>query len=126
MNIECEKEKMIFRNENNGKVFYSIGLSKKNQDGKYTSGYITCRFPKDANIENKTKIKILNAWLDFWVDDKKITHPYIFINKYEITEIGNIPKNVKSERSNEGIQLNDEEIDKVFSGKDEVELTLPF
>ena len=125
MNIECEKEKMIFRNEKDGKVFYSIGLSKKNQDGKYTSGYIACRFPKNANIENKTKIKILNAWLDFWVDDKKITHPYIFINKYEMILDG-IPKNIKSERSDEGIQLNDEEIDKVFNGENEVELTLPF
>ena len=124
MNIECEKEKMIFRNEKDGKVFYSIGLSKKNQDGKYTSGYISCRFPKDANIPNKTKIKILNAWLDFWVDDKKITHPYIFINKYEILS-DDIP-NVKSNYSDDGIQLTDEEIDKAFSGNDEVELTLPF
>ena len=124
MNIECEKEKMIFRNEKDGKVFYSIGLSKKNQDGKYTSGYMPCRFPKDANIENKTKIKILNAWLDFWVDDKKITHPYIFINKYEMILDG-IP-NMKSENSEKGVQLTDEEIDKAFSGKDEVELTLPF
>ena len=124
MNIECEKEKMIFRNEKDGKVFYSIGLSKKDQNGKYTSGYIPCRFPKDTNIENKTKIKILNAWLDFWVDDKKITHPYIFINKYEIILDG-IP-NMKSERSDEGIQLNDEEIDKVFNVENEVELTLPF
>ena len=124
MNIECEKEKMIFRNEKDGKVYYSIGLSKKNQDGTYTSGYITCRFPKNANIENKTKIKILNAWLDFWVDDKKITHPYIFINKYEILS-DDIP-NVKSNYSDDGVQLSDEEIDKAFSGKDEVELTLPF
>ena len=124
MNIECEKEKMIFRNEKDGKVFYSIGLTKKNQDGKYTSGYITCRFPKNANIENKTKIKILNAWLDFWVDDKKITHPYIFINKYEILS-DDIP-NVKSNYSDDGIQLTDEEIDKAFSGKDEIELDLPF
>ena len=124
MNIDCEKEKMIFRNENNGKVFYSIGLSKKNQDGTYTSGYITCRFPKNANIENKAKIKILNAWLDFWVDDKKITHPYIFINKYEILS-DDIP-NVKSNYSDDGVQLTDEEIDKVFNNKNEVELTLPF
>ena len=124
MNIECEKEKMIFRNEKDGKTYYSIGLSKKNQDGTYTSGYITCRFPKDANIENKTKIKILNAWLDFWLDDKKITHPYIFINKYEILS-DDIP-NVKSNYSDDGIQLTDEEIDKAFSGKDEIELDLPF
>lgn len=122
MNIECEKEKMIFRNEKDGKVFYSIGLSKKNQDGKYTSGYIACRFPKNTNIENKTKIKILNAWLDFWVDDKKITHPYIFINKYEMILDG-IP-NMKSEHSEKGVQLTDEEIDKAFSGNDE--LALPF
>ena len=124
MNIECEKEKMIFRNEKDGKVFYSIGLSKKNQDGKYTSGYMPCRFPKDANIENKTKIKILNAWLDFWVDDKKITHPYIFINKYEILS-DDIP-NVKSNYSDDGVQLSVEEIDKVFNNKNEDELTLPF
>ena len=124
MNIECEKEKMIFINEKDGKAYYSIGLSKKNQDGTYTSGYITCRFPKNANIETKTKIKILNAWLDFWVDDKKITHPYIFINKYEILS-DDIP-NVKSNYSDDGIQLTDEEIDKAFSGKDEIELDLPF
>ena len=124
MNIECEKEKMIFRNEKDGKIYYSTGLSKKNQDGKYTSGYIPCRFPKDANIENKTKIKILNAWLDFWVDEKKITHPYIFISKYEILS-DDIP-NVRSNYSDDGVQLTDEEIDKAFSGKNEVELTLPF
>ena len=34
-----------------------------------------------------------------------------------------LPKNLKSERSDEGIQLNDEEIDKVFNGE---ELQLPF
>ena len=121
MNIECEKEKMIFRNEKDGKAYYSIGLSKKNQDGTYTSGYITCKFPKNANIENKTKIKILNAWLDFWVDDKKITHPYIFINRYEI--LSNDIPNVKSNYSDDGIQLTDEEIDKAFSSE---ELNLPF
>ena len=34
--------------------------------------------------------------------------------------------NMKSEHSEKGVQLTDEEIDKAFSGKDEVELTLPF
>ena len=34
--------------------------------------------------------------------------------------------NVKSNYSDDGVQLTDEEIDKAFSGKDEVELTLPF
>ena len=34
--------------------------------------------------------------------------------------------NVKSNYSDDGIQLTDEEIDKAFSGKDEIELALPF
>ena len=37
-----------------------------------------------------------------------------------------IPQNIKSDHSEEGVQLTDEEIDKVFNNKDEVELTLPF
>lgn len=97
MNIECDKSKKIFRNEKDGKVSYSIGLNRKNQDGTYTRGYITCRFPKDANIPNKTELYIVNAWLDFWVDDKKITHPYIFINKYTLKEDVQVPSNIKSE-----------------------------
>lgn len=86
MNIEDNRTKTIFRNENNGKVNYRIGLNKRNQDGTYTSGYMSCKFPSKADIPNKTKIKIVDAWLDFWVDDKKATHTYIFINKYEILE----------------------------------------
>ena len=124
MNIECDKPKKIFRNEKDGKVYYSIGLSRKNQAGTYTNGYMPCSFPKNADIPNKTELYIVNAWLDFQVDNKKITHPYIFINKYEILS-DDIP-NVKSNYSDDGIQLTDEEIDKAFSGKDEIELDLPF
>lgn len=108
MNIECEKEKMIFSREVNGKIYYSIGLSKKNQDGTYTNGYINCRFPKNASFKNQTKIKIISAWLDFYVDDKNITHSYIFINKYEL--VADIPQNIKSKASDDGIQLSDEDL----------------
>lgn len=41
---------------------------------------------KDMNIideKDKTKIKIKEAWLDFYKADKK-TVPYIFINKFEM------------------------------------------
>lgn len=107
MNIECDKEKMIFAREVNGKVYYSLGLSKKNQDGTYTSGYINCRFPKNASFKNQTKIRIVSAWLDFYVDDKKVTHPYIFINKYELADV---PQNTKSNYSDDGIQLSDEDL----------------
>ena len=112
MNIECDKEKTIYRNEVNGKALYSIGISHKKQDGSWENGYMTCRFPKDADIPNKTKIKIVNSWLDFYIKDK-VTHPYIFINKYEIvSESIEIPQNVKSEYDNEksDIQITDEDL----------------
>lgn len=122
MNIESDKEKTIYRNEVNGKALYSIGLSHKKQDGSWENGYMTCRFPKDADIPNKTKIKIVNAWLDFYIKDK-VTHPYIFINKYEIVN-DDLPQNTKSKYSNDSdVQLTDEDIDKTFNNND---LELPF
>lgn len=111
MNIESDKEKTIYRNEVNGKALYSIGISHKKQDGSWENGYMTCRFPKDADIPNKTKIKIVNSWLDFYIKDK-VTHPYIFINKYEIvSESVEIPQNAKCEYDEKSdIQITDEDL----------------
>lgn len=97
MNIECERDKTIFRFDNDGRTYYSIGLSKKNQDGTYTSGYMTCRFKKDVELNNQTKIKIKKAWLDFYLVDK-VTHPYIFISEFEIAnEETKVPQNIKTD-----------------------------
>ena len=86
MNIECEKPKMVYKyTTKDGKEFYSLGLSKKKQDGTWENGFISCRFKKDINLENKTKILIKGGWLDFYVKDK-ITNPFIFINDFEIQE----------------------------------------
>ena len=83
MNIIDEKEKTIFRNEYEGKVSYSIGLSKKKEDGSFENGYMPIRFKKGTELKDKTKIKIKEAWLDFYKADKK-TVPYIFVNKFEM------------------------------------------
>ena len=85
MEIISNKEEMIFKNEYNGKVFYSIGISKKNQDGSYENGYINVRFKKDVELENQTKIKIKKAWIDFYCKDRK-TFPYIFVSEFEKVE----------------------------------------
>ena len=91
---------------------------------------MSCRFPKDADIQDKTKIIMRNAWIDFYVKDKT-THPYIFINKYEIVsdakttqEEVEVPQNIKSDYDTEksDIQLTDEDIDKTFNNS----LELPF
>lgn len=85
MNIVNENPVMIFKKDGQYGASYSLGLSKKKQDGSYENGYIPCKFKKDIELENKTKIKIKNAWLTFNVKDKK-TYPYIFINSFDIIE----------------------------------------
>lgn len=118
MNVEDEKAKMIFRNDVNGKALYTIGLSHKKQDGTWENGYMSCRFPKDADIQDKTKIIMHNAWIDFYVKDK-ITHSYIFINKYEIVNDTKttqkeveVSQNIKSDYDieNSDIQINDDDL----------------
>lgn len=83
MNIVTDREYMIFKSEYQNRVFYKIGISKKDQSGNYINGYINCGFRKDINLDNKTKIKIKKAWLDFYLKDK-ITVPSIFIYEFEI------------------------------------------
>ena len=78
---------MIFRQDKDGKRFYSIGLSRKDKNGNFINGYMTVVFKKDVELENKTKIKIKEAWLGFNVKDKK-TYPHIFINDFDIVESG--------------------------------------
>lgn len=82
MNIEQKYPVMIFKNINDGKTFYSMGLSRKDAEGNYVNGYITCRFKKDVELADKTKIYIKKAFLTFYLKDK-ITVPYIFISEFE-------------------------------------------
>lgn len=86
MNIECDKPKTIYKYKTkDGKEFYSLGLSKKKQDGSFENGFISCRFRKDINLENKTRILIKRGWVDFYVKDR-ITYPFIFVSEFETVE----------------------------------------
>lgn len=87
MEIISNKEEMVFRKDYNGKPSYSLGLSKKDKDGKYINGYVKVNFKKGVELDNKSKIKIKNAWLDFYKDNEK-TMPTVFINEFEIVENG--------------------------------------
>lgn len=111
MNIEDNRTKTIYRNDVNGKALYSIGISHKKQDGTWENGYMNCRFPKDTDIPNKTKIMITSAWIDFYLKDKA-THPYIFINKYETVNEETLSNNIKTDYDNENsdIQLSDTDL----------------
>lgn len=86
MNLESNKSYIIFRKDGKYGAMYSLGLSKKGQDGKYQNGYIGCKFRNGVDIENKTNIYIKNAWLTFYLDKDKKTIPYIFINEFTTVE----------------------------------------
>ena len=112
MHISDDKPKMIFKSVRDDKDYYSIGLSTKGKDGSYQNGYMSCRFRKDVKLENKTRIKLQDAWIDFYVKDK-ITYPYIFINKFELVdEMQDIPQNIKTEYDalDSDIQIDDNDL----------------
>ena len=114
MHISEDKPKMIFKYAKDDKEYYSIGLSTKDKDGNYQKGYMNCKFRKDVKLDNKTKIRLLDAWVDFYIKDK-ITHPYIFINKFETIkdeQIKDIPQNVKTDYDDlgSGIELEDKDL----------------
>lgn len=81
-----EKNKVtVYRYDGQYGASYSIGLSKKKQDGNYEKGFIPVKFKKDIDLENKAQIYITNAWLTFNTKDKK-TYPFIFINEFKTLE----------------------------------------
>lgn len=61
-----DKGVMVFANEKegaNGKyTLYSIGVSSKNSNNEWVSGYLNVRFKKGVTVPNKTKIKVNNAF----------------------------------------------------------------
>ena len=82
MNITNDREVMIFKN-NDGK--YIVGLSKKNGE-EYERAYFPIQFNKGVELEDRTLIKIKNAWLSFYnwtYQDKKGTKFFIKCNDFE-------------------------------------------
>ena len=53
---------MIFRKDFEDKVRYTLGLSKKDKEGKFENGYITVKFKQGVELNNQTKILIM-----FWL-----------------------------------------------------------
>lgn len=81
--MNLEKTYTIFKDDY-GK--YKIGLNHKTIDGKVEYSMFPVKFKKNIQLENKTKIKIENYWLDFYnweYNNKKGTTFYIFINEFK-------------------------------------------
>lgn len=90
MDLKEISNKMVFRRDNEYGTYYTLGLSKKLDDDTYENGYIDCRFRKEVELDNMTKINIKDAWLSFYTKETaegyKRTIPYIFINEFELAD----------------------------------------
>ncbi len=85
MNIQTDKQLMVFRKDTQYGTNYSIGLSRKDKDGKYCNAYIPVRF-KSGELEDKTKIYIKNGFLTFYLKQDKTPVFYLMIMDYETTD----------------------------------------
>ena len=83
MNFKEDYITMIYINVFDDKKVYSMGLSRKKQDGEYEYGYIQARFRSGVDFKTKTKIKVKESWLSFNVNEKK-TFPFVFVNDFEV------------------------------------------
>lgn len=85
MNITSDRPIMVFKREYSGRVFYSLGLSKKDRNNNYINGYMACEFRKGVHLDDKTKIYLKNAFITFYLKDKA-TVPYIKVLNFETVE----------------------------------------
>lgn len=85
MKIISDREEMVFKFQDDDKISYRISVSRKKEDGTYENAYLPVRFKKDVSLDNQTKIRIKNAWLDF-IKMEKRTFWFMFINDFEIVE----------------------------------------
>ena len=79
----------IYRKEFGDKVVYSTRISKKDKEGNYQNAFIPVQFKKDINVEDRSKIKILNGWLDFYINKDNKPVFTIFISEFS-TEEGDV------------------------------------
>lgn len=56
----------VFRNENNGNVYYTTSISNKNKEGKYEYMTVDIQLPRGTELENKTDIDVTNGFLSFY------------------------------------------------------------
>ena len=92
LRVSASGETMIFRNEYQGKSFYSTSLSKKLADGTWENGNIGVQFRKDVEMHNKTKINVKEGFLTFYKtkDEKPKAVHYLFVLDFDVVD-GQVP-----------------------------------
>jgi len=83
MGIKITGDAMVFAKDFDGRKAYSIGISKKKENGEYEKAYFPVQFKKDVVVENMTKIDITNAWFSFFTAKDGTKKPYLFIGEFD-------------------------------------------
>ena len=65
MNIQTDKMQMVFRRDTDYGTNYTIGMSRKKQDGTYDNAYFPVQFKKNVELENKTNISFISKFSFF-------------------------------------------------------------
>ena len=89
MQIRTKYPITIYRKEFGNKICYSTRISKKDKEGNYQNAFIPVQFKKDINVEDRSKIMIMNGWLDFYINKDNKPVFTIFISEFS-TEEGDI------------------------------------
>jgi len=79
----------IFRKDFDNRPAYSIGISKKKEDGTWANVYIPVSFRRGVEVGNRTKVDIKDAWPSCY-EGKNGTVLTIFVNDFD-TEASDIP-----------------------------------
>ena len=84
MSLTITGDCMVFRKDFDDRPAYSIGISRKKDDGSYEKAYFPVQFKKDVIVENMTKIDIKNSWFSFYAskDDPKKKTVFLFIGEF--------------------------------------------
>ena len=80
-------ETMIFKNN----IGYSTTISNKKTDGTYDNLIINVSFPKGTEIENKTKINILNGFLSYYKNKVGLPLIKLVVMDYELIDENTLP-----------------------------------
>jgi hypothetical protein len=82
MSLEISGKTRVYRKEFDGRVSYSIGFSKKKDDGTYLTAFQNVSFRKGVDIPHKTEINITKAWFSPYEYKDKAGYN-LFISEFE-------------------------------------------
>lgn len=86
MQITTKFPTTIYKKEFDGKTYYTTRIVKKNKEGEYKSAFIPVQFKKDVSVEDRSKITILNGWLDFYLNKDNKPVFSVFVSQFSTEE----------------------------------------